>query len=175
MHKKLIAIVICMFGGILGLNPALAQGPVPWTGGTDCYLDKCIGDQEEFNFLVGRGLVYSGSTQKLFIDEDGLSWSQMTYQRVQIRTASDERRFGIIPAIIDVIRYSHYVRPRNDIGRARNDVTYALYRAAWLCASSSITSISQAWRKGFRNYPIPRQVFIDLQTIQEDVGCDVLV
>ena len=181
-YKKLLGTVVLMFG-ILGLNPALAQdqaldkdlGPVPWMGGADCFVDKCIGDKEEFDFLVGRGLVYSGSTQKLFIDEEGISWSQRNYQRVQIRTASDERNFGLIPAIIDVIRYSHFVRPRNDIGQAKNAVIYALYRAARVCASNSITNISQAWTRGFRSNPIARQVFIELQTIQTNEGCDDLV
>ena len=173
-YKKLLATVVLMFG-ILGFNTAMAQDPVPWTGPKDCYLDKCQGDLEEFNFLIGRGAVYSGSTQKLFIDEDELSWSQMTFQRVQIRTAGDGRNFAIIPAIIDVIRYSNIVRPRNDIARAKNDVIYALFRAARVCASSSITSISQAWTKGFRGDPIPRGVFAKLQEVQENEGCNDLL
>ena len=172
-YKKLLGTVVLMFG-ILGLNPAMAQDPVPWTGPKDCYLDQCIGDKEEFDFLVGREAVFRGSSQQLFIDE-GLSQSQKVYQRVQIRTAGDERNFGIIPTIIDVIRYSNIVSPRDDIARAKNDVIYALFRAARACASSSITGISQAWTKGFRTNPIPRGVFVKLQEVQANEGCNDLL
>ena len=176
-YIKLLIIAIFMFG-IVGLNPALAQDPVPWTEETDCYKDcytaKCTGDLQEFNFLVGLGAVYSGSTQQLFIDEGRLSWSQRAFQLVQIRAAGDAGDFRKIPAIIDVVRYSNIVQPRHDIESAKNNVIYALKRAALFCASSSISSISRAWRKAFRNNPIPRRVFLDLQTIQTNEGCDGL-
>ena len=173
LSKRLLAITVFMFG-ILGLNPALAQDPVPWAGGTDCYVNKCIGDKEEFLFLVGRGAIYKGSTQQLFIIEDGLSQSQRRYQLVQIRNAGDERNYGLIVEILNVIKADSLVSHGVNIGAARSNTIYALVMAAGECARGSISNIVRTWNRHFRDRAITSTVTVKLQEIQDAVGCDAL-
>jgi hypothetical protein len=121
-----------------------------YQGGKDCYLETCLGDQQELDYLTANGRVFAGTSQLSYLESKPLSGSLQPYLRNEIRRLADSGDFADILPIISVLRTSNLFFDVNVLP-ARDAVSYALMRTTLKCGTFSRTEIISEWATAFPN------------------------